>query len=271
MSSAPYCKHEDTTVQREKGSASDSTPSDESSEDDSDVGTLDGYSTTTVHTFLPRLPEHFHPSPRFNHGIVGEQQAAVSPLNSKKRTMNEYKSDRETKMALLVQKKAELDRASMSMSRLPLSSTFASAKKEQKNYSCTTCRKEINVDCKCLRRSLRLYADEEINEGLNLIIQELHEVRSHFKKTENIKQTRKKIKKISRIKKACYTSKGRLCYNCKLPSKEGCKCLKISTRIPFDVWANNNLTESDLKQKLFELFEIELRKKKEGNAKSEAR
>jgi hypothetical protein len=169
MSSAPYCKHEDTTVQREKGSASDSTPSDESSEDDSDVGTLDGYSTTTVHTFLPRLPEHFHPSPRFNHGIVGEQQAAVSPLNSKKRTMNEYKSDRETKMALLVQKKAELDRASMSMSRLPLSSTFASAKKEQKNYSCTTCRKEINVDCKCLRRSLRLYADEEINEGLNLI------------------------------------------------------------------------------------------------------
>jgi hypothetical protein len=262
MSSGPYYKHEDTIVQREKSSASDSTASsDDLSEDDSAVGTaLDGYSTTTVHTF--KLHGNIHHSP--DHGIVGEQQFAVSPpKNSKKRTMNEYKLDREKKMALLVQKKAELDLASKSMGRLPLSSNFASERKDQKKYTCNTCNEEIQVDCKCIRRSMRLYS-EEINEGVQIIIKELHEARSHFKKTEDIKETRKKLKKMLRSNKTCdmhENKEGRLCYNCKLPSKQGCKCLRISARIPFYVWANDNMTESDLKQQLAQLFENKLRKK----------
>lgn len=276
MSSAP-CNHEDTTAQSEKASASDSTIlSNESSEEDSDLGTaLEDYSIHTIHTFLPEYIDHSISS---HHGIIGKQQIAVSsPENSKKRAMssremkNEYRSDREMRMKLYYQKKVELDRGSISMGTLPSSSTtFASTKTEQRNYACTTCKKVIKVDCSCLRRSLRLHALEEMHDGLALVAEELHEMRSFFKKTQSIKRTREKLKKMIRSKASCLNEnkEGRLCYNCNLPITGGCKCFKISTRIPFDLWANDSLTKSDLKQQLSVLFENKVSIKK-GNANHE--
>jgi hypothetical protein len=205
-----------------------------------------------------------------NRDLKDEQHVAVSTSkHSRQLAIEEYKENKKKKMNLLERKRAELDNAHM----LPYrpSSGNKIEENQQKQYTCKVCKKTIKTECNCLSRSLRLYTcnHEELQKGVDLVIDEVSKVRKVYSREKSMKRVKDKLRKQNRANEKLNKQDdgNHTCYNCKLPitsNTETCKCCVISTRIPFNIWADENLEGLDLKQQLTALFENELQRKKKA-------
>ena len=166
-------------------------------------------------------------------------------------------------------------------------------KKSRGPYKCYACRKPTCAEssnhtstssdiCRCLPEMLRVLPSTWINETscidrerlrpyLSTVKSEITTLRAEFVKTKNVTEAKNKKKQLRRScrEKADHRSKYK-CHTCKLPigcnqhaynccdCSGLCRCRSITVRVPFEIWAQEDLPEAFLDDSLLSLFEEKL-------------